>query len=142
MKVSIGYAWGQLQKAIASGHTEKIAKWRAVIDGMQAGSIDVGSRTPTKAPAWVTLEVATGGFATGAYAAGGDLAPWETQLAADRGVVGRVLLDAPAQRADRLHPAAAHADARVRIQKRGLSREPLGLADVVAVHSRDVAPVR
>lgn len=86
MEVNIGYAWGQLQKAIASGHADKIAKWRAVIDGMQAGTIDIGSRTPTSAPAWVTLEVATGGFATGAHAAGGALAPWEMQLAAERGI--------------------------------------------------------
>jgi hypothetical protein len=86
MEVNIGYAWGQLQKAIASGHAEKIAKWRSVIDGMQAGTIDPGSRTPTKAPAWVTLDVVTGGFATGGYAAGGPLVSWEARLAADRGL--------------------------------------------------------
>ena len=40
---------------------------------MQAGTIDVGSRTPTRAPAWVTLDVVTGGFATGGYSAGGPL---------------------------------------------------------------------
>lgn len=87
MDIDIGYAWGQLQRASASDHAEKIAKWRAVIDGMKAGTIAVGSRTPTSAPAWVTLEVVTGGFATGAHAAGGPLQPWEAQLAIDLALV-------------------------------------------------------
>ncbi|MGE0396185.1 MAG: hypothetical protein AB7T06_05635 [Kofleriaceae bacterium] len=86
MEVNIGYAWGQLQRAIASGHADKIARWRAVIDGMRDGTIAVGSRTPTSAPAWVTLDVATGGFATGGNAAGGAIAPWEAQLATERGL--------------------------------------------------------
>jgi hypothetical protein len=75
MKVNIGYAWGQLLRAqqsaaeAAEGKAraraeERVAKWKSVIAGMQAGTIDVGSRTPTKAPAWVTLDVVTGGFAT------------------------------------------------------------------------------
>ncbi|MBA3460140.1 MAG: hypothetical protein H0T46_09285 [Deltaproteobacteria bacterium] len=92
--MNIGYAWAQLQKAIASDHEEKIVEWRAVIDGMRAGTIAVGSRTPTKAPAWVTLRVATGGFATGDYLAGAPLATWETQLAAERGLnVSRLALN-------------------------------------------------
>lgn len=86
VEVNVGYAWAQLQKAIAAKHEKKIAEWRAVIDGMRTGTIAVGSRTPTKAPAWVTLRVATGGFATGEYLAGGPLAEWETQLAAERGL--------------------------------------------------------
>jgi hypothetical protein len=52
---------------------------------MQAGTIDVGSRTPTKAPAWVTLDVVTGGFATGGYSAGGELREHELALAARGG---------------------------------------------------------
>ena len=97
MKVNIGYAWRQLLGArrTAAEHEDEdvraraaknVAKWEAVIAGMQAGTIDIGSRTPTKAPAWVTLDVVTGGFATGAYAAGGPLQPHEVALCDRLGV--------------------------------------------------------
>lgn len=44
----------------------RIARWRALVAGMTDGSLTVGSRTPVAGtPAWVTLEVAHGGFATG-----------------------------------------------------------------------------
>jgi hypothetical protein len=97
MKVNIGYAWGQLLRAqqsaaeAAEGKAraraeERVAKWKSVIAGMQAGTIDVGSRTPTKAPAWVTLDVVTGGFATGGYTAGGPLRDDERALAVRVGV--------------------------------------------------------
>ncbi|CAN5911194.1 hypothetical protein BH11GEM2_BH11GEM2_39480 [soil metagenome] len=85
--MNIGYAWGQLQHALASKHAQKIAEWSAVIDGMRAGTLAVGSRTPTHAPAWVTLRVATGGFATGGHLAGEPLQEWETRLAAERGLI-------------------------------------------------------
>src|SRR5512139_199794 len=81
MKVNIGYAYGQLVRARDKGDAKGVAKWEQVIAGMQAGTIAVGSRTPTKAPAWVTLEVVTGGFATGAYGAGGPLTEHEIALA-------------------------------------------------------------
>ena len=92
MKVNIGYAWRQLigARRTAAEHEDeetreraakRVAKWESAIAGMQAGTIDVGSRTPTNAPAWVTLEVVTGGFATGAYSAGGELQPHEHALA-------------------------------------------------------------
>lgn len=92
MNVNIGYAWGQLMWArqtmaehkdadVRARASETAAKWESVIAGMQAGTIDVGSRTPTKAPAWVTLEVVTGGFATGGYSAGGPLRDHERALA-------------------------------------------------------------
>lgn len=97
MEVNIGYAWGQLMRArqTADEHAdaevraraqEAIAKWEQVIAGMQAGTIDVGSRAPTRAPAWVTLEVVTGGFATGGYSAGGAVHDHERALAATLGV--------------------------------------------------------
>jgi len=86
VEVNIGYAWSQLARAIASGHAEKIAKWQAVVDGMKAGTIAVGSRRPTHAPTWATLEVVTGGFATGGFVAGGPLHPDETALAASLGI--------------------------------------------------------
>lgn len=40
---------------------------------MNNGVINVGSRRPVNVPEWVTLEVVTGGFATGKYLAGGEI---------------------------------------------------------------------
>lgn len=97
MEVNIGYAWGQLARAQETAEThadadvrararETVAKWKQVIAGMQAGTVDVGSRTPTSAPPWVTLEVVTGGFATGSYSAGGPLRDHERSLAERLGI--------------------------------------------------------
>jgi hypothetical protein len=97
MEVNIGYAWGQLERArrTAAEHAdadvraraqETVAKWESVIAGMQNGTIDVGSRTPTSAPAWVTLDVVTGGFATGGQSAGGALRDHERALAKHLGL--------------------------------------------------------
>lgn len=89
-----GYALGQLARALqaAARHPDaavraraatKIRRWQGVVDGMADGSLAVGSRTPVQGvPAWATLEVATGGFATGALLAGGPLQPHEASLAA------------------------------------------------------------
>ena len=77
MAASPAYAVGQLQRAFDSlaaaqdaaglaAAESKIARWRSVLAGMEAGDLSVGSRTPVSGtPAWVTLEVAHGGFATG-----------------------------------------------------------------------------
>jgi hypothetical protein len=71
---SPGYAVGQLEKALqraaaeglSPGAKKKIAQWRSVLDGMASGALTIGSRAPVAdTPAWVTLEVAHGGFATG-----------------------------------------------------------------------------
>jgi hypothetical protein len=71
------YALGQLERAIErlvaapDPQTQARAKakmtgWRSVLDGITDGSLTVGSRTPVAGtPAWVTLEVTHGGFATG-----------------------------------------------------------------------------
>jgi hypothetical protein len=70
--VSRGYAYGQLERALqnAGGNDAKVDQWRAVLAGMADGTLTVGSRTPVAGtPAWVTLEVAHGGFATGRYLA-------------------------------------------------------------------------
>jgi hypothetical protein len=61
-----GYAFGQLRRALESADPTKTRQWLAVLDGMSSGRLTVGSRTPVAdTPAWVTLEVAHGGFATG-----------------------------------------------------------------------------
>ena len=76
-----GYALGQLQRALAAlvGHPDPAVRaraaakadgWRAVLAGMRSGELVIGSRTPVRdTPAWVTLEVAHGGFATGRLSA-------------------------------------------------------------------------
>lgn len=80
-----GYAFGQLQRALwhAGADSPRVARWRAVLDGMADGTLTVGSRTPVKdTPAWVTLEVAHGGFATGRYLAEAPLRHDEQELVA------------------------------------------------------------
>jgi hypothetical protein len=75
------YAYGRLVAALQSAATDpdpavraraagKADRWRTVLDGMASGALRVGDRTPVAdTPAWVTLEVLHGGFATGAYLA-------------------------------------------------------------------------
>ena len=94
MAASPVYAVGQLQRAVdqlaaaqdAQGLARaevKIARWRAVLDGMTSGSLSVGSRTPVAGtPAWVTLEVTHGGFATGRLLAEQPLDAGEQELLA------------------------------------------------------------
>lgn len=90
-----GYAFGQLERALetASKHGDaktreralaKADRWRAVLAGMAHGTLTVGSRVPlADTPAWVTLEVAHGGFATGRYLAESELRDHERQLLAE-----------------------------------------------------------
>lgn len=88
--IGAGYAAFQLSRALAAsglddnGQTSKrIERWRNVIEHILQGSASYGSRTPfADVPEWVTLEVVTGGFATGQYMAGGALTEYERHLAA------------------------------------------------------------
>lgn len=89
--VNAGYALGQLQRGLAASlnHPDpavrahaaaKVDRWRTVLEGMVMGRLTVGSRTPVEGvPAWVTLEVAHGGFATGHLLAAGPLQPHEQE---------------------------------------------------------------
>lgn len=89
-----GYAAAQLAKALSTAEqhedadtreraTQKAQKWAAVFSQMLVGSLQVGSRTPVASvPAWATLEVVTGGFATGELLAGGSLRAHEHELIA------------------------------------------------------------
>jgi hypothetical protein len=53
-------------------------RWQRILANMVRGDVVYGDRTPLSGvPAWVTLEVATGGFATGEVLAGGALRPHE-----------------------------------------------------------------
>ncbi len=60
----------------------KLAKWLRVVSGMLTGQLQIGSRLPVSdVPAWATLEVAQGGFATGRLLAEGEVQEHERQLA-------------------------------------------------------------
>ncbi|MCY1079899.1 hypothetical protein [Archangium lansingense] len=66
--------------AIRARAAEKVERWCSVLEGMARGALSVGSRTPVEGvPAWVTLDVAHGGFATGQLLAGGPLEPYEQE---------------------------------------------------------------
>ncbi|BCJ69090.1 hypothetical protein [Polymorphospora rubra] len=97
-RIGTGYATAQLAKAFATstGHEdaetrqragERLHRWESVLRGMLNGVLTIGSRTPVAGlPAWVTLEVVRGGFATGSAVAGGPLLPHETALATRTGL--------------------------------------------------------
>ncbi|MCX5381570.1 hypothetical protein [Streptomyces sp. NBC_00091] len=96
--VSPSYAAGRLAQALRTSRTHedtatreraqsRIRQWQNVLSGIADGSLAIGSRTPVAAlPAWVTPEVVTGGFATGAASAGGPLLPYEEEAARLAGV--------------------------------------------------------
>lgn len=93
-----GYALGQLGRAFLTAHTHESAavrkradlrarKWAQTIEAMADGDVRIGSRTPVAdLPAWVTLEVLRGGFATGSAVAEGPLEADEIALAHRLGV--------------------------------------------------------
>lgn len=96
--INPSYAAGQLAKALTKSveHPDadtrerallKATKWSEALNGLLSGKIDVGSRQPLPdVPVWATLELVTGGFATGALLAGGTLRDHEKVLLADRNV--------------------------------------------------------
>lgn len=91
-RVNPGYASLQIAKAFTTSEVhedattrerakEKISKWETVLKNILTGSMDYGSRTPVAAvPVWATLEVVTGGFATGRLLAAGPLQEHEKAL--------------------------------------------------------------
>lgn len=80
-RIGTGYPIAQLLRALASGGAQaatRAGEWLRVLTGLQDGSLQIGSRTPVEStPAWVTLGVIHGGFATGEFSAGGPLLPHE-----------------------------------------------------------------
>lgn len=78
-----GYAYEQLRRAVRSAGEDsaRAARWHAVLNGLADGTLSVGSRTPVAdTPAWVTLEVLHGGFASGRYLAEAPLRHYETEM--------------------------------------------------------------
>jgi len=98
LRIGRGYPLGQLAKAFvtAASHEdaetrrhaeERLRRWGQVLAGMADGTLTIGSRTPVAdLPAWVTPQVARGGFVTGAAAAGGTLLAHESETARRAGV--------------------------------------------------------
>ena len=92
MPIGTTYSENQLQRAldaVARGEPAqaRVRRWRAIVEGLFSGKLAVGSRRPLdRYPEWVTLEVATGGFATGSALAAGPLLPHEVTLLAELGL--------------------------------------------------------
>lgn len=90
--VNPGYAAFQIAKALTTAERhedsairgraeERLSKWEAVLRNILTGAVAYGSRTPVEGvPGWATLEVITGGFATGELLAGGPLQGHEQKL--------------------------------------------------------------
>lgn len=92
--LGLGYGQFQLAKALLA-YTEhpdaatreraaaRVERWQNILVNIVSGTVRYGDQSPFHdVPAWVTLEVATGGFATGRLLAGGQLLPHErAQLA-------------------------------------------------------------
>lgn len=90
--VGLGYAAFQIAKALrtAESHAdceararaeERVKRWETVLRSILSGTVDYGSRSPLRdVPIWATLEVITGGFATGQLLAGGPLREHEIKL--------------------------------------------------------------
>ncbi|MEO1564350.1 MAG: hypothetical protein AAFR98_13010 [Pseudomonadota bacterium] len=86
-RISDQYAFFQLAKALKAGNVERSDKWRDVLACMATGDLSIGSRTPVAGmPVWAMPEVERGGFATGAFAAGGELREHERALAQEMGI--------------------------------------------------------
>ena len=92
IRVNTGYVLGQLARALTASRelsdagararaARKVEDWVRVFSGMLRGVLNVGSRVPVAGtPAWATLKVVTGGFATGELLADGPLQDHEQDL--------------------------------------------------------------
>lgn len=83
LPVGLSYAQSQLAKTLSQPeiNNNKVQQWEAVLHQILQGQANYGSRTPFEnTPAWITLEVIKGGFATGNWLAGGEITPEEQHL--------------------------------------------------------------
>lgn len=93
-RIGSAYPAAQLVRALAHANAnddlqthERVRRWSDALIGLLNGSIAPGKRQPVaKLPVWVTLEVSTGGFATGKALSAGPLRPHEQQLLGELGL--------------------------------------------------------
>lgn len=90
--VNPGYAVSQLAKALLTSEqtadaelaeraAHRVTHWQNILSNILGGAARYGTRIPLPdTPAWATLEVAAGGFATGRLLAGGPLEVYEKDL--------------------------------------------------------------
>jgi hypothetical protein len=108
--------------AVRRAAERRASTWRRIAAGMASGLLSIGSRTPVRGlPAWVTPEVAHGGFATGAAAAAGPLRPHELDLIRRHGLkrdraalYAHHLTEAGLEHLGAVHPADPHERTRPR----------------------------
>ncbi|MEZ4407296.1 MAG: hypothetical protein R3A52_12570 [Polyangiales bacterium] len=99
--VNPGYLAGLIRRALEAAETHadpalreraasRARRLQSALRALTADGAAVGSRAPLpKTPVWVTLDVATGGFATGALSAGGPARPHEVALRAELSLPGQ-----------------------------------------------------
>jgi hypothetical protein len=95
LNVGSGYPAAQLARALVHAGDandpqaqERARRWIDVLMGMLGGALEHGHRQPVASlPTWVTLEVVTGGFATGAALSGGALRGHEVETLREIGIV-------------------------------------------------------
>lgn len=95
-RVGGGYPAAQLARALTHvqeqddpSAQERVRRWTDVLIGVLSGAVSHGQRQPiANLPTWVTLEVVTGGFATGEALSAGPLRPHEQQLLGELGLAG------------------------------------------------------
>ena len=92
LRVNPGYVMSQLAKALTTSTSnddaetrgrskDRVMRWQSILRNLFKADVSYGSRTPISGtPAWVTLRVMTGGFATGDFLAGGELQKHEIAL--------------------------------------------------------------
>ena len=79
---------------VAERARRRAEQWQRLLEAMKLGQLEFGSRTPVAdLPAWVTLEVLSGGFASGGALAAGPLQPHEQQALERLGLSGRLELN-------------------------------------------------
>lgn len=79
---------------VAERARRRAEQWQRLLEAMNLGQLELGSRTPVAdLPAWVTLEVLSGGFASGGALAAGPLQPHEQQALERLGLSERLELN-------------------------------------------------
>lgn len=95
LRIGSTYPAAQLAQALVQARsnedpqaTERVRRWSDVLMSVLSGAVSHGQRQPVaRLPTWVTLEVVTGGFATGQALSAGPLLEHELQLLGELGLL-------------------------------------------------------